>query len=125
MRRCGAPRQGLASLCSAPEPKLLRQRTEQPRWPSSCSSCSRGSPSGAIYALVALGFSLIYNASHVINFAQGEFVMIGGMATVFIAAAGVPLPLAALGAIVLAVAIGLAIERFGVRAGARTPRWSR
>jgi branched-chain amino acid transport system permease protein len=70
---------------------------------------------GAIYALVALGFSLIYNASHVINFAQGEFVMIGGMATVFIAAEGVPLPLAGLAAIALAVAIGLAIERFGVR----------
>ena len=29
---------------------------------------------GAIYALVALGFSIIFNASHVINFAQGEFV---------------------------------------------------
>ena len=57
----------------------------------------------------------IYNASHVINFAQGEFVMIGGMATVFLAAAGLPLPLAALGAIALAVAVGLAIERFGVR----------
>ena len=70
---------------------------------------------GAIYALVALGFSLIYNASHVINFAQGEFVMIGGMATVFIAAEGVPLPLAALAAVALAVAVGLAIERFGVR----------
>jgi branched-chain amino acid transport system permease protein len=74
-----------------------------------------GVTAGAIYALVALGFSLIYNVSHVINFAQGEFVMIGGMATVFIAAAGVPLPLAALGAIALAVAVGLAIERFGVR----------
>ena len=74
-----------------------------------------GMTAGAIYALVALGFSLIYNASHVINFAQGEFVMIGGMATVFFAAAGVPLPLAALGAILLAVAVGLAIERFGVR----------
>jgi branched-chain amino acid transport system permease protein len=74
-----------------------------------------GITAGAIYALVALGFSLIYNASHVINFAQGEFVMIGGMATVFIAAEGVPLPLAALGAILLAVATGLAIERFGVQ----------
>jgi branched-chain amino acid transport system permease protein len=74
-----------------------------------------GITAGGVYALVALGFSLIYNASHVINFAQGEFVMIGGMATVFLAAAGLPLPLAALGAIALAVAIGLAIERFGVR----------
>ena len=38
---------------------------------------------GAIYALVALGFTLIYNASDVVNFAQGEFVMLGGMVTVF------------------------------------------
>ncbi|MCK7546344.1 hypothetical protein MLC59_19520 [Marinobacter bryozoorum] len=37
---------------------------------------------GATYALVALGFTIIYNASHVINFAQGEFLMIGGMGTV-------------------------------------------
>jgi branched-chain amino acid transport system permease protein len=70
---------------------------------------------GAIYALVALGFSIIYNASHIINFAQGEFVMIGGMATVFIAAAGVSLPLAMLLAIAGAILVGLAIETFGVR----------
>ena len=34
---------------------------------------------GAVYALVALGFTIIYNASDVVNFAQGEFVMLGGM----------------------------------------------
>ena len=62
---------------------------------------------GAIYALVAVGFTLIYNASDVINFAQGEFVMLGGMVTVFAAAAGVPLPLAALIAIIVSVAVGL------------------
>ena len=55
---------------------------------------------GAVYALVALGFTLIYNASDVINFAQGEFVMLGGMATCSSRCAGVPLPLAALLAIV-------------------------
>ena len=55
---------------------------------------------GAIYALVALGFAIIYNASHVINFAQGEFVMIGGMATVSLIQLGLPL----LPAIALAVA---------------------
>lgn len=70
---------------------------------------------GAIYALVALGFSIIYNASHTINFAQGEFVMIGGMGMVFIAAAGLPLPLAALAAVGLAVLAGLAIETLGLR----------
>ena len=62
---------------------------------------------GSVYALVALGFTLIYNASDVVNFAQGEFVMLGGMVTVFVSAAGVPLPLAALIAICVAVAVGL------------------
>ena len=69
---------------------------------------------GAIYALVALGFTLIYNASDIINFAQGEFVMLGGMTTVFLALAGVPLPLAALIAIVVTTAVGLALHRLAI-----------
>src|SRR5258705_3889240 len=69
---------------------------------------------GSVYALVALGFTLIYNASDVINFAQGEFVMLGGMATFFAHAAGVPLPLAALLAIVVATAVGLALHQFAI-----------
>jgi branched-chain amino acid transport system permease protein len=70
---------------------------------------------GAIYALVALGFSIIYNASHVINFAQGEFVMIGGMATASLLGAGLPLAPAALGAVALAALIGMALARFAVQ----------
>jgi branched-chain amino acid transport system permease protein len=69
---------------------------------------------GAIYALVALGFTLIYNASDIINFAQGEFVMLGGMTTVFLAAAGVPLPVAALIAVIVTTAVGLALHRFAI-----------
>lgn len=69
---------------------------------------------GAVYALVALGFTLIYNASDVINFAQGEFVMLGGMCTAFLAAAGVPVPLAALIAVVITIAVGLALHRFAI-----------
>ena len=69
---------------------------------------------GAVYALVALGFTLIYNASDVVNFAQGEFVMLGGMTTVFLTLAGVPLPLAALMAVVAAVAVGIALHRFAI-----------
>ena len=70
---------------------------------------------GAIYALVALGFALIYNASHVINFAQGEFVMVGGMATVFLTTSGglalwAAIPLAVL----IAAALGLALGKFAV-----------
>jgi branched-chain amino acid transport system permease protein len=69
---------------------------------------------GAVYALVALGFTLIYNASAVVNFAQGEFVMLGGMTTVFLSVAGVPLPLAACLAIVATVCVGLALHRFAI-----------
>ena len=69
---------------------------------------------GAIYALVALGFSIIFNASHVINFAQGEFVMIGGMATVSLAAAGLPYLLAIPLAVAGAALVGLALEKFAV-----------
>jgi branched-chain amino acid transport system permease protein len=69
---------------------------------------------GAVYALVALGFTLIYNASDVVNFAQGEFVMLGGMVTVFVSAAGLPLPLAALVAILVAVAVGLLLHRLAI-----------
>jgi branched-chain amino acid transport system permease protein len=38
---------------------------------------------GSIYALVALGFTMIYNATGIINLAQGEFVMLGGLIMVF------------------------------------------
>ncbi len=69
---------------------------------------------GAVYALVALGFSLVLNASRVINVAQGEFVMLGGMGTVFVAAAGLPLPLAAAAAVLIAVLVGLALHRFWI-----------
>ena len=75
---------------------------------------SSGLTVGAIYALVALGFTLIYKASDIINFAQGEFVMLGGMTTVFVALAGVPLPLAALIAIIVTTAVGLALHRLAV-----------
>jgi branched-chain amino acid transport system permease protein len=70
---------------------------------------------GAIYALVGLGFAMIYNASNVINFAQGEFVTIGGMATVFLmSGAGLPLFVAAPVAIVIAALVGFALEKFAV-----------
>ena len=76
---------------------------------------------GAVYALVALGFSIIYNASQVINFAQGEFVMIGGMATVWLANAGWPLPAAIAAAVLLAALVGLALEKLAVEPARGAP----
>jgi branched-chain amino acid transport system permease protein len=76
---------------------------------------------GAVYALVALGFTIIYNASDVVNFAQGEFVMLGGMITVFAFDAGLPLPLAALIAIVATAAIGVALNKFAIEPARGAP----
>ncbi|MFQ5564836.1 MAG: branched-chain amino acid ABC transporter permease [Paracoccaceae bacterium] len=69
---------------------------------------------GAVYALVALGFTIIYNASGVINFSQGEFVMLGGMSTVFLFNAGVPLLPAAVAAILIACAVGIALNKLAI-----------
>ncbi len=66
---------------------------------------------GAIYALVALGFVTIVRASQIINFAQGEFVMLGGVLTFFfISGAGLPYPVAALLAVILVTIIGLLLH---------------
>jgi branched-chain amino acid transport system permease protein len=73
-----------------------------------------GLTAGAIYALVALGFAIIYNASHVINFAQGEFVMVGGMASAAFIEAGLPLPLSVVLAIAAATVVGLVLEKLAV-----------
>jgi len=73
-----------------------------------------GLTAGSIYALVALGFSIIFNASRVINFAQGEFVMIGGMSAVSLTATGMPMPVAIVGAVLIAGVVGLLLERFAV-----------
>ena len=69
---------------------------------------------GAIYAVVAIGFTLIYAASDVVNFAQGEFVMLGGLGTVFLAALGLPVVVAAVLAILMTVAVGLALQKFAI-----------
>jgi branched-chain amino acid transport system permease protein len=76
---------------------------------------------GAIYALVGLGFSIIYNASQVINFAQGEFVMIGGMATVFFLGLGVPMPVAVVLAVLVAVVVGVLFEKLAVEPARDAP----
>ncbi len=69
---------------------------------------------GSTYALVGLGFALIYNASDVVNFAQGEFVMLGAMIAIALLAAGLPLSLAAIVATLITVLVGLLLERFAI-----------
>jgi branched-chain amino acid transport system permease protein len=75
-----------------------------------------GLTTGGTYALIALGFSLVYNATGVINFAQGEFVMLGGIITAAAMAAwGLPLWLAALVAVAITTIVGLILDRAAIR----------
>ena len=73
-----------------------------------------GITTGAAYALAALGFTIIYNTSNVINFAQGEFIMLGGMFSTALLAAGLPMPLAIALAIVLTGVAGLIVEKLAI-----------
>jgi branched-chain amino acid transport system permease protein len=71
---------------------------------------------GSIYALVAIGFTLVYRASDIFNFAQGEYVMLGGMITgVLMTVSGLTLPVAAAAAVLITVAIGLASYFLAIR----------
>ena len=69
---------------------------------------------GTIYAVVGMGFNIIYNATGIINFAQGEFVMLGGMTAVTLHAF-LPLPAAIAGAVAATMAVGALVEVVFIR----------
>src|SRR6201746_2414676 len=84
-------------------------------------SIASGIAIGCVYGLIGIGFCVIYNASGIVNFAQGAFVMLGGMVTyVAMTRVSLPLPLAALLSIAVVSLIGVALERLVVR-----PLWNR
>jgi branched-chain amino acid transport system permease protein len=78
-----------------------------------------GLSTGSVYALVALGFNVIFKSSGAINFAQGEWVMMGGMVAAAAHVAHTPLGLAVLVSVVIVTAIGLLSERLILRRLAR------
>jgi branched-chain amino acid transport system permease protein len=76
---------------------------------------------GCIYGLIGIGFCVIYNASGIVNFAQGAFVMLGGMVTfVLLTSFGMPLIVAGALATAAVALLGVIIERLVVR-----PLWDR
>lgn len=84
-----------------------------------------GVSTGCIYALVALGFVLCANATGVINFAAGEYVMIGGLVAASLVRLGVPLPFAVLAAVASGGALGLLQERMTLAPIRRAPSFIR
>lgn len=73
---------------------------------------ANGLANGCIYILLAMGFNIIFNSTGIINFAQGEFAMFGGLfAYTFASVLGLPLFLAVLLAIITTALIGGLMER--------------
>jgi branched-chain amino acid transport system permease protein len=75
-----------------------------------------GITNGAIYAVIALGFSMLYSSTGLINFAQGEFVMVGALSLISLwKGLKLPLPAALAGSVAVTAAAGLLLERLAIR----------
>lgn len=71
---------------------------------------------GAIYAMVAIGFNIIYNVTDILNLAQGEFVMLGGLVMVSLhVSLGLPMVLAFPATIIIVTLVGIILDRLAIR----------
>ncbi len=74
---------------------------------------------GSIYALIALGYTMVYGIVKLINFAHGDFIMVGGYVAVFsiplLTGHGLPAWLCILGAVVICTVIGCATEKIAYK----------
>jgi branched-chain amino acid transport system permease protein len=77
-------------------------------------SLATGIVVGGVYALIALGFVIVYSVTRIINFAQGEFVMLGAMLMVALVNRGAPAPAAFLLTIVIVAGVGALLERAAI-----------
>ena len=75
---------------------------------------------GGIYALVALGFHIMWSAARAVNFAHGDTLMLGAVLTIMGIDVGLPMPVAAAVSIACSCLFGVLLERFAVRPFAKT-----
>ncbi len=69
---------------------------------------------GSIYALIAIGFVVTYNVTGVLNFAQGEFAMLGALISISLTGMGLPLLAAVVLAVLIVSAVGALFERTAI-----------
>ena len=84
---------------------------------------------GSIYALVALGYTMVYGIALLINFAHGEIIMVGAYTAVYtitlvLADSGLPLWLSVIPAVVVCTILGIVIERVAYKPLRNSPRIS-
>ena len=70
---------------------------------------------GGIYALVAIGFHVMWSAARAVNFAHGDTLMLGAVITIVLLDRALPIPLAIMAAIAVCIVFGVLLERFAIR----------
>ena len=75
---------------------------------------------GGIYALVALGFHIMWSAARAVNFAHGDTLMLGAVLAIMGLDAGLPFPVAVALSLLASCIFGVLVERFAVRPFAKT-----
>ena len=79
---------------------------------------------GGQYALIAIGYTLVYGILRLINFAHGDVFMVAGIVMVYMAASGLPLPVCIILDLIVTSVIGFAIERIAYKPLRSAPRMS-
>jgi branched-chain amino acid transport system permease protein len=70
---------------------------------------------GSIYGLIGIAYTAVYNVTRIVNFAQGDFAMIGALTAIAVYQAGAPLPVAVAAAVAAVAGLGIAVERLAIR----------
>ena len=77
---------------------------------------------GSVYALIGVGYSMVYTILYLINFAHGDVIMFGTMSALALIGLGVPAWLALIGGCVVGAGLGMAVERIAYRPVRNAPR---
>ncbi len=77
---------------------------------------------GSVYALIGVGYSMVYTILYLINFAHGDVIMFGTMAALTLIGLGVPAWLALIGGCLVGAGLGMAVERIAYRPVRNAPR---
>lgn len=70
---------------------------------------------GGVYALVAIGFHVMWSAARAVNFAHGDTLMLGAVLTIVFLDRSIPMPIAIAAAIAVCIVFGILLERLAIR----------
>ncbi len=83
-----------------------------------------GIQSGSIYALIALGYTMVYGIVKLINFAHGDILMVGAYLSFVLVNSGIPLPVAIIISMIACAILGVTIDYFAYRPIRNSPKIS-